>query len=91
MSFGIFFEARFENDFCSISDPPDPQKTYENLVFKGFCIFCKIALDIDFGSIFASFSDPGSDENRSPEVLERDPKKNTKKYCVWKASGSILH
>ena len=41
--------------------------------------------------IFAPFSDPGSDENRSPEVLERDPKKNTKKYCVWKASGSILH
>jgi len=24
-------------------------------------------------------------------VLERDPKKNAKKYCVWKASGSILH
>ena len=43
------------------------------------------------GSIFAAFSDPGCDENQSPKVLERDPKKNTKKYCVWKASGSILH
>ena len=46
---------------------------------------------MDFGTIFAPFSDPGSDENRSPEVSERDPKKDTKKYCVWKASGSILH
>ena len=40
---------------------------------------------------FASFSDPRSDRNRSPEVSERDPKKDTNKCCVWKASGSILH
>ena len=43
-----------------------------------------IALDIDFGTIFALFSDPRSDENRSPEVSECNPKKE-------KASGSILH
>ena len=30
---GIFFGGRFEDDFYSISDPPDPQKTYENLLF----------------------------------------------------------
>ena len=34
---GIFFGGRFEDDFYSISDPPDPQKTYENLrFFKDF-------------------------------------------------------
>ena len=31
MWLGIFFEARFEDDFDWISDAPDPQKTYENL------------------------------------------------------------
>ena len=30
---GIFFEARCEDDFYSISDPPDPQKNYENQKF----------------------------------------------------------
>ena len=30
---GIVCEARFEDDFYWISDPPDPQKTNENLMF----------------------------------------------------------
>ena len=41
----------------------------------------------DFCFIFG----PGSEANRPTEVFERDPKKDTKKNCIWKASGSILH
>ena len=83
----LFFEARFEDVFYSISDPTDPQKTCEPDVFLRFCIFSKIAPDIDFGPIFAPFSDPTSDESRSPEVSERDPKKDQNTVAFGRLKG----
>ena len=59
MSFGIFFEARFENDFCSISDPPDPQKTYENLkFFKDFAFSAKSLWKSILGRFLLHFRTP---------------------------------
>ena len=63
---------------------PDPQKPDENLrFFKDFTFSARSLWTSILGRFFVH-SDPRSDENRSPEASERDPKKDTKRYCVWK-------
>ena len=68
MSFGIFFEARFEDDFCSISDPPDPQKTYENLrFFKDFTFSAR--------SLWTSILDRFLLHFRTPDPMKIGPRR----------------
>ena len=56
---GIFFEARFEDDFYSISDPPDPRKTYENLrFFKDFAFSARSLWTSILGRFLLHFRTP---------------------------------
>ena len=56
---GIFFGGRFEDDFYSISDPPDPQKTYENLMFfKDFAFSARSLRTSILGRFLLHFRTP---------------------------------
>ena len=88
MSLGIFFEARFEDDFFWISDPPDPQKTYENLrFFKDFTFSAR--------SLWTSILDRFLLHFRTPDPMKIGPrrcpnairKKNLKSIAFGRLRG----
>ena len=88
---GIFFGGRFEDDFYSISDPPDPQKTYENLrFFKDFAFSARSLWTSILGRFLLHFRARIRSKSAHRGVRTR-PEKRYKKNCIWKASGSILH
>ena len=87
---GIFSKLGSKTIFTGFPTPRILKKHVKTKGFERILYFLQDRSARRFWVDFAPFSDPRSDENRSPEVSERDPKKNISK-CVWKASGSILN
>ena len=88
MSLGIFFEARFEDDFYWISDPPEPQKPYENLMFfKDFTFSARSLWTSILGRFLIHFRAPDPKKIGPQRCSNATRKKIQKKIAFGRLQG----